>query len=287
MKTALGMVLAFASGCLMPPEERPQALIVCHNANCARATDPSMDDKLATLEESLSLEYRGRPAIDGVEIDTMWDRSRSACIFAHDLEHALDPRELALQAADRVVAHLRRDDDVSWTGDQFFIKIELKPQVTVDGLPHAPEELAAHIDCVFEMADRIIAAAIETGRELELGFDSEVVALLRAVAAHPRWAGKNPYPNVHLRLISSVHAIGLEPHDLRSLTAHAHDGIDTLSFHATRTPTGVVDDYASLGVELMLWMLDAAPETLSAMHRYEPRYVVTSEAIFFRRWEEQ
>jgi hypothetical protein len=133
----------------------------------------------------------------------------------------------------------------------------------------------------------IIAAATDNGIDLEIGFDSEVIPILRAVVANPRWPGKSPRPDVALRLISNVHAVGLEPSDLESLTAHDDNGIDTLAFHATRAPTAVIDDYAELGVDLMLWMLDAAPETLAAMHRYEPRFVITSEALLFRRWEEQ
>lgn len=281
---ALGTV--GATGC-MPPADRPQVQVICHNANCARATDPFADDTLATLDESLALEYRGRPAIDGIELDTLWDRESGTCQFAHDLANAKGER--GMDAANRVAAHLRRSGPASWAGDTFFVKIEMKSEVTLAGDPQTPDDLAAHLECSFDMADAIIAAAIESNRQLELGFDSELVATLRQVVRHPRWPGKTPYPGIHLQLLSNVHAVGLEPTDLVSLTSagDTHDGIDTLAFHATRVPTTLVDDYAELGVELMLWMLDVAPETLHAIRRYEPRYVNTSEALLLRRWGEQ
>lgn len=279
----IAIIAVALAGCTLP-DARPHSVVICHNANCARATDPFVDDTMATLDESLRLEYQGRPAIDGVEIDFLWDREHARCVFAHDLAIA----EPAMVAADRVAEHLAQPGEVSWTGDRFFVKIELKPAVTVDGAPHTPGELAAHVACAFDVADRIIAAGRANGRSLELAFESEEMAIVRAVAANPRWPGKQPYPDVALRLITNVATPGLEAADLGSLASDTNDhGVDILSFHATKTPTGVVERYESFDVELMLAMFDAAPETFEAMTRFEPAYVVTSEALLLRRWEER
>ncbi len=278
-------LLSIAAGCV---DEPSATVIVCHNANCAHATDPFGDDTLDKLEDSLALTYRGHPAFDGIELDSMWDRQRSACIFAHDFAHVADPPMLATEAADHVATHLREAEEVSWNGERFFVKIELKNEVLAEGTGHTDEELAAHLDCALDMRDRIIAAARARGVELEFGFDSEVIPFLRAIAAHPRWLGKHPYPGVELRLISNVGAVGLEPTDLASIRAPGMgDGIDILSFHATRTPNAVAKEYADLGATLMLWMLDAAPETFGAAEAYEPPYIVTNEVVLFRRWEER
>ena len=283
----IGIAAAGLVACVVP-DERPEAQVICHNANCAHATNPSADDTLRMLDDSLALTYRGRSVIDGVEIDTLWDRRRSLCIFAHDLAAAPSVPELGIEAAERTARHLSDSESVSWSGDRFFVKIELKNEVLADGTPHTDAEVDLHINCVFDMAEVIIAAARARGIALELGFDSEVVALLRAVAQHPRWPGKLPYDDVRLLLITAVGNPGLEVADLESLrTPAVGNGIDVLGFHATRTPNAVVRSYVDLGAELMIWMLDAAPETLGAVQAYEPQYIVTNEAMLFRRWQEQ
>ncbi|MBA3397865.1 MAG: hypothetical protein H0T89_34900 [Deltaproteobacteria bacterium] len=285
---AITLVGCGLAGCGVMPVERPQATLVCHNANCAGATEPTADNTLAALDASLALQYRGRPAIDGMEVDTLWDRSRSTCIFAHHFGQLAGPPALGMDAAERVATHLLQSGPVSWSGDRFFIKIELKAEVLIDGTSHSDEEVGHHLACVFDMADRIIAAARQNSIALELGFDSEKVSLLRAITKHARWPGKEPFEDVSLRLIANVASQGLEPTDLPSLQGDStSEGVDVLAFHATRIPTKVVDDYAALGATLMLWMQDAAPETLDAMRTYEPRYVVTNEATLFRRWGEQ
>ncbi len=280
------LAIMLLAGCDVAPVQ-PRPTLVCHNANCAGATDPTADNTVSALAASLALQYRGKPAIDGVEVDTLWDRSGSTCIFAHHFGQLAGPPVPAMEAANLVATHLLQAGPVSWSGDRFFIKIELKAEVLLDGTSHTEEEASQHLACVFDMADKIIAAARHNGIALELAFDSEKVSLLRAITKHARWAGKEPGDGISLRLIANVASSGLEPTDLPSLRGdHSSDGIDVLAFHATRIPTQVVDDYDALGATLMLWMQDAAPETLDAMHSYEPSYVVTNEATLFRRWGE-
>jgi hypothetical protein len=281
---SVALVAAVAAmGC----DRRPQAVLVCHNANCAHATDPFRDATLAALDDSLALTYLDRPAFDGIELDTVWDAGSGRCRFAHDFEHATDAT--GAEAADRVAAYLAgagAGDGVSWSGDRFFVKIELKDTVSATGAPHSSADLAAHYACALDMYGRIATAAVAGGHELEIGFESQA-DLVRGLVAHPGWPGKEPQAGVHVRLISNARYGGIRPDDLTALRGNLADGIDILSFHASRIPDGEQQSYLALDVTVMLWMLDAALETFYAMEAYQPAYVVTNEAILFRRWMEE
>lgn len=279
---AMLAVIPAVGGC----DRRPNGVIVCHNANCAHATDPFKDATLESLDDSLALRYLDHPVIDGMELDTVWDRANQRCMFAHDFEHPDTPS--GLDAADRVAAYLAQPTDfVSWNGNYFFVKIELKPQVTRTGEAHSDDDFAQHYACVFDMADRMIAAAVAHGRDLELAFESEAT-IIRGIPVHPRWYGKEPQPNVHVRLIANVQSGGLSPSDLASLRGDTDTtGIDILSFHASRIPDGQQGSYLALEVSVMLWMLDSTLETFYAMEAYQPDYVTTNEAVLMRRWMEE
>jgi len=278
------LVLGAVAAC----DSRPQSLIICHNANCAHATNPFVDDTLASLNDSLELTYLGRTTMDGVEIDTIWDREGARCLFGHDFEHLLDPAETAMQAAELVAAHLRKPTDfVSWGGNRFYVKIELKREVTANNDPHDDAERAAHLTCAFDMVDVLRAAATDASRELEIMFESEDIELIRGLPRNLRWPGKDPDDRTRLRLIAQVQSTELELSDLTALTTDDDgDGIDILSFHTSRFPDGLQQSFFSLDAELMLWMLDASLESLYTMGTYEPKYVITGEAQLFRRWEE-
>ena len=277
-------VCATVSAC----DERPQSLIICHNANCAHETNPFADDNLASLTDSLELTYLGRTTMDGVELDTIWDRQGARCLFGHDFDHIFDPAETAMQAAELVAAHLRKPTDfVSWGGNRFFVKIELKREVTALNDPHTDEERLAHLACAYDMVDVLRAAATEAGRELELMFESEDVELIRGLPRNPRWPGKDPDDRTRLRLIAQVQSTELVLADLTSLTTKDDgEGIDILSFHTSRLPDGLQQSFFALDASLMLWMLDASLESLYTMGTYHPEYVITGEAQLFRRWEE-
>jgi hypothetical protein len=275
------LLLLLAVGC----DRRPQAILMCHNSNCAHATDPVADDTLASLDDSLALEYQGRPAIDGVEIDTVWDAAASRCLFAHDFDK--DRVETAMEATERVALHLLRTGPVAWEGNRYHVKIESKGTVTADGDVHSAEDLAAHHACVLDMMDRLMEAALAGERELDILIEAEKVEFVRTLTAHPRWPGKQPAPAVRVRLVANVKSSGLMPSDLVSLTGGDQpDGIDVLAFHSTRFPDGQQQAYEALEVDLMLWMLDTTLETFYAAEVYHPAYVNTSEAVLLRRWME-
>jgi hypothetical protein len=275
------LLLLLAVGC----DRRPQAILMCHNSNCAHATDPVADDTLASLDDSLALEYQGRPAIDGVEIDTVWDAAASRCLFAHDFDK--DRVETAMEATERVALHLLRTGPVAWEGNRYHVKIESKGTVTADGDVHSAEDLAAPHACVLDMMDRLMEAALAGERELDILIEAEKVEFVRTLTAHPRWPGKQPAPAVRVRLVANVKSSGLMPSDLVSLTGGDQpDGIDVLAFHSTRFPDGQQQAYEALEVDLMLWMLDTTLETFYAAEVYHPAYVNTSEAVLLRRWME-
>jgi hypothetical protein len=259
---------------------------VCHNANCAHATDPDQDSTLASLDDSLALEYLGRPAIDGIELDVVWDRVGARCVFAHDLEHP-DPAS-ALDAADRVATYLRGPrEDVSWLGGAFFVKLETKGVVTAENDEITEDEIPLLHACLFDMYDRIKAAAVESGHPLELAFESSA-PLVRGIESDVRWPGKEPETGVHVRLIANVQSPGLKPSDLASLRGDtSSDGIDILAYHFNRSPDGVGASFLVLEVKRMMWMLDVTIETFYAIDSYEPHYIVTNEAVVIRRWMEE
>ena len=281
MTRACLLLLALAAAC----DRRPQAVLMCHNSNCAHATDPSADDTLSSLDDSLALTYLGRPPIDGVEIDTLWDSERSLCLFAHDFEKSAD--ELAMEAVDHVTGHMLRSGAITWDGEAFRVKIESKAAVTPGGAHHSAEDLAAHQACVLDMMDRLMEAAVAGDRALEIILEAEDIDFVRTLTAHPRWPGKNPGEGLRIKLEANVKSAGLTPDDLVSLTGgDRRDGIDVLAFHSTRFPDGQQQSYEALDVDLMLWMLDASLETFYAAEVYHPEYVNTSEAVLLRRWME-
>ena len=266
-------------------DRRPPAIILCHNANCAGGTNPFEDANLTSLDRSLGMRYRGKPAASGMELDTVWDAANSRCLFAHDFEHATGA--LGSEAADRVATYLARPTDfVSWEGSSYFVKIELKDTVSASGDFHTADDLARHYDCVFDMYTRIAAAAVANHRELEIAFES-TAELVRGLTSHPSWPGKEPQRGVHVRLIANVETPGLRPEDLASLRGNsARDGLDILSFHASRIPDGILQSYLALEVRVMIWMLDTQPETYYAIEAFQPDYIDTNEAVLIRRWLE-
>ena len=85
----LAILLAGLLGC-----DRARPILICHNANCVEPADPEADDTIESLRASLALEWAGKPAMDGIEIDLIWDRIGDRCLFAHDLRR----RDLSLAA---------------------------------------------------------------------------------------------------------------------------------------------------------------------------------------------
>ena len=274
--------LAVTTGC-----ERPDALVLCHNSNCTGALDFERDDTMAALEESLAQKYRGRPLLDGMEIDVFWHGRTSRCLFAHDIQSA--DGTPAMAAAERVGRHLRETPPpISWNGDRYHVKMELKGHVGEsldDG--HTREQAAMHADCALDLLAVLADGASAGGHRLEVIFDSPSPRVLRELVRRPRWPGKQEGEPVELRISvdmpdSTRSSIGNE-----SLAAFT-DGIDPdiVEFHAGAVTDGAVQAYRSLDLDFTIWMFSATSENLDGIEQLRPRYILTSEARFMRRWLE-
>src|SRR5688500_4616522 len=155
--------VAVLAGC-----SRPDALVICHNANCAEPADPADDDTIAALRDSLALELAGAPVIDGMEIDTFFRASDDTCLYAHDLDRDQTP---AVEPANELAAYFARTGPIA-AGDQFHVLLELKSHVSADKLDrHTPEQANAHAACAWQLYEILADAAIANQRDVIVTFE--------------------------------------------------------------------------------------------------------------------
>ena len=267
-------LLAAAAGCA-----RPDPLVLCHNANCTGSLDVHRDDTLGGLRRSLAATVDGRPAWDGIELDTVWIARQDRCVFAHRDRASADD---AVAAAELIAEHLLRAERVSWNGDLFVLKIELKPFVGPDLEEHDADQEVLHADCALEVADIVLAAGTAAGVEVEVIADSSDADLLRAVRARPRWAGI-----ARRRLSADFGAPRPFTPDTPRLSDFAGIPLDLVEFHSGWLPDATIEAFRSMDVDLVLWMFSASPEILAAVTAHDPAYVNTSEVPLLRRWLER
>lgn len=275
MRRLSSALLLLTAGCA-----RPDPLIICHNANCAGDLSVAHDDTLGALGRSLDVEVDGRPAWDGIEIDTVWLARQDRCVYAHDHERggAVD----AVAAGDAIAQHLLAADQASWNRELFVIKVELKPVVGPDLEKHTADQEILHADCALDLVAPVLAAAAAAGFEVEVIADSSDADLLRAVAARPGWA------EIPRRRLSAD--FGAPPPftpDTPHLSEMAGVPLDLVEFHPGWLPDAEVEAFRSLDVDFMLWMFSVTPEILAAVRTYDSEYVNTGEAELFRRWLER
>ncbi len=259
--------------------DRPQTLVICHNANCASAAVPGDDDTLGALQASLDLRWDGRPTLDGIELDTMWHRPTGACLFEHGPGEELPPDTVA-DAGDLLVAHLALPD-VAWNGDRFHVVLELKGYVAGRFDYHTPEELALHADCVLDLYDRLVTAAAGRHR-LQIVFESAAVDTLATLTARPRWPGRLD-GDVEVRLAGESGAIWDAVIQNPRLSEYTVT-LDMIEYLAGYTYDRQLDAYRSLGLERWMWSYATTPELLSSIAQQQPEAVLTSEATMLRRW---
>ena len=187
------VLAAIPTSCLARP---PDALLICHNANCIEPGTSDRDDTLDALSASLALRMDGRPVIDGIEIDSAWDASSGRCLFAHGPSaDAPDVKE----ATGRIAAHLSQAGDVAWNRERFVVKIELKPDVG-SGRDHSPVDAERHADCMLDQLATLENAARAGGHALTVIFDSADPSLLRTITERPRFPGKRTGQFVEVKL---------------------------------------------------------------------------------------
>ena len=274
MRRLCSALLAVAAGCA-----RPDPLVLCHNSNCTGTLDVHRDDTLAALRRSLEATVDGRPAWDGLEVDTVWIARQDRCVFAHRDRAGADD---AVAAAELIAEHLLRADRPSWNGALFVLKIELKPVVGPDLQQHDADQEVLHADCALEVADTVLAAGAAAGVEVEVIADSSDAGLLRAIRARPRWR-----EIARRRLSADFGAPRPFTPDTPRLSEFAGIPLDLVEFHSGWVPDAAIEAFRSLDVDLVLWMFSASPEILAAISAYDPAYVNTSEVPLMRRWLER
>lgn len=281
MRARCSVAVAVAAVTALGACERPEALLVCHNANCAEPADPTGDDTIAALRESLALEYRGRPAIDGIELDSFWRGADDRCLYAHDLANNQENTP-ATEPALELAAHFARPGPIAYADAPFQVLLELKSHVSEDtGDRHTPAQRQQHARCAWDIYDILATAAVANGRDVEVVFSAFAPELLREVVAQAPLAPPIPY---RLGAIQGVPA----PLDDQTRPLDDYRGlpIDIVEFHAHWILDAQYEAAISLGAEISMFMFSATVETFAAIEQYEPAHVVTSEARLLRRWLE-
>jgi glycerophosphoryl diester phosphodiesterase len=271
----LTLVVVALAGC-----DRPNPLLVCHNANCVEPTKPEEDDTLPALRASLALSIGGLPAVDGTEIDTFLRATDGACLFAHDLEGARST--VASEAADELASYIASTTRLTHSGRPFRIFIELKPRTdAAETEKHTPAQRTMHADCVWDVYNRIAAAAVANAREVEIVFASFNPDLLREMIA--RQPIDTPIPFLY----DAFYGI---PKPLDSVTQPLSDyagiPIELVEIHPQWIHDAQWEGLLSQNVEVLFWTFSATVETFAAIEQYEPDWVGTSEANLMRRWLE-
>ena len=275
MRAACSLLIALAA-C-----DRPAALVICHNANCAEPADPAGDDTLPALRESLALELDGRPVIDGIELDTFWRGADDVCLYAHDLDGTNEPA--AIDPAVELAAHFARPGPITWGAAPFRVLLELKSHVSASTTDrHSPAQRDLHARCAWDLYTIVSDAAVANARDVEIVFSAFAPELLRAVIANTPAATPTPY---RFGAIQGIPA----PLDDQTRPLDDYDGlpIDIIEFHDQWFNDAQYEAITSLGVELAFFMFSATVETFAVIEQYEPASLVTSEARLVRRWLER
>jgi hypothetical protein len=258
--------------------ERPDVKLICHNANCFGPTDPQSDDTLPALEASLALEYAGRPAIDGIEIDSFWVGADDRCVFAHDLD---EPRTTPVEdAANVIAAHFAKPGPISYGLEPFFVFVELKSHVAKDKTAlHTPEQRASHAACAWSIYHVISDAAIANGRAIQVVFSAFHPLLLHAMIDATPTSTPMPYA------FGAVYGIP-KPLDNQTRPLDEYTGIPLryIEMHPQWIHDAQWEGVLSADLEPVFWMFSMTTETFAAIQQYEPSMVTTSEAMLLRRW---
>ena len=275
--TALAVLLGVAA-C-----DRPRPAVICHNGNCAAPTDPSRDDTLAALRDSLALTFEGRPLLDGVEFDSLWRGSDDVCLFAHDLVTITEDVP-ATAPAEELAAYFARPGPIGWRDDApFEVLLELKSGVAIDpDVRHTPAQRAGHAACFWQVYGIIAAAAVASDRDVLVTVSAFAPELL--VAVRDGAPMSQPVP-LRFEALQGLPA----PLDTESRPLADYDGlpIELVEYHNQWITDAQAEAVDAIGAAMSLFMFDSTVETFAAIRQYRPISVVTSEAELMRRWIER
>jgi hypothetical protein len=255
------ILLAFASAC-----QRDGAVILCMNSNCVTPIDVSLDNTMPALRESLQLEWHGRPAFDGIEIDTVWDAVTSRCLFTYLFDTTSNAVE-AHEAVAAIAEHVR----TAPTDTPFYFKIQGKFRVAPDGRDPTPEELAAHTDCDLSLADVVETAAHDVNRPMTTMFGEEP-AQLAVLVQRPGWSIEGRERRLVFKIdetpVGDAHA---------SMIA-----IDATGVRGTDYATAA--ELESRGIAVQLWSRHLTPEVMHAIEAIQPTIFDTNDVLTARLW---
>lgn len=259
--------------------DRPNPLVLCHNSNCI-GPDTEHDDDLPTMAKSLAQTYDGLPALDGLEIDTLWWGAQSRCLYAHDLP--VSNPVAANDAATALANYLASTDRVSHNADRFYMLIELKPNVGESySDAHSPQQYMQHAQCILDVIDIVLAGARVKGHQISFGVLSSAPEGLRVLASEPRWQALATQPDVQTMLIADIFA----PYS--SVVPHLSDysvKLDAVEFHPDFMTAEKREAYRSLGLDLIQWSFVSTSEAFDSIEKWDPPYVLTNDAVLLRRW---
>lgn len=256
----------------------PQPAVICHNGNCVEPTDAQADDTIEALRASLALEYKGRPAFDGLELDSFWRAEDSTCLYAHDLDKARATP--ALEPAMELAAYFAEPGEITYSGGPFEVSLELKTHVAVSKTArHTPEQRTLHAMCAWEMYAVIADGAVANNRDVVVVFSSFEGALLRELIATA--PASRPIPHQYAGILGVP-----APLDPQSQELGTYEGVPLSAFeiHDQWIHDAQWEALLSMDVEIVFWMFSATSETFEAIQQYEPDKLVTSEARLMRRW---
>jgi hypothetical protein len=271
------LVLLLLAAC-----DRPDVLVICHNANCVEPTDPTKDDTIPALVESLALAIDGKPAIDGTELDSFLRATDEACLFAHDLD--ADRMTPISDAATVLANHITAGGPLTNTpGKPFRVFLELKAHVGVEKTErHTPAQRTLHAQCAWSVYTTIADAAVAAGAPVEFVFASfEPKLLAEVIATMP------PSTPIEFKFDAFYGIPRPLDSETRPLSDYAGLPISIIEMHPQWIHDAQYEGVLSSNVELLFWTFSTTTEVLGAIEQYEPEMIVTSEAQLMRRWLER
>jgi hypothetical protein len=259
--------------------EQPQPIVICHNANCGEPTDPSRDDTLPAFRESLALEEYGRPAIDGIELDSFLRGSDNACLYAHDVSN-FDENTPATAPAEELALHFARPGPITFADTPFLALLELKAHVSANTKDrHSPEQRILHARCAWDIYKILSDAAEANGRDITIEFQSFSPEVLRAVMEATPASTPTEYTFGALQGVPS-------PLDdqTRQLQDYTGIPISDVQFHPLFMQDAQHEAVLRSGAQISFFWFSTTSEVFAAIRKYQPFAVATSEARLMRRW---
>jgi hypothetical protein len=259
--------------------EQPQPIVICHNGNCGEPTDPDRDDTLPAFRESLALEEYGRPAIDGIEIDSFWRGSDDVCLYAHDVSNFAENTP-AIAPAMELAVHFARPGPITFADTPFLVLLELKSHVSADTKDrHSPEQLLLHARCAWDIYEILSEAAETNQRDITIEFQAFAPELLRAVIATTPASTPTPHTFGAIQGVPS-------PFDdqTRQLRDYTGIPITDVQFHPLWMQDAQHEAVLRSGAQVSFFWFSTTSEVFAAIRKYQPTAVATSEARLMRRW---